>query len=307
MYATVATTKPTETPTQPWTKVTYGNRKIKPTPATKTEPRAHRILFPRKIEGQPKSEANIMLALNEALQKAGVKSKVRFSRVRYASSGSISVLLTEIADVVMLLPKQSNLLIRAAKAVDDAIVGVEVLEQWQRVKVHGMSLERYLGPGKMELLKREVESSTGIPLKTMPRWLINENRLKEQQELSNKHGSAIVIMVSSEAEVKQLIASGLRFGGAVKKVEKYWDAGPGSVYPRCCGIGHERQNSCGNRPEKCTMCARTHPASEHQCGVNGCHKGKGKLCVHVVAQCANCQGNHQANSIRCPAKQRAEI
>ena len=110
-----------------------------------------------------------MLALNEALQKAGLESKVRFSRVRYAPSGSISALLTEKVDAAMLLPKQSNLLIRAAKAVDDAIVGVEVLEQWQRVKVHGMSLERYLRPSKMELLKREVESSTGILLKTMPR------------------------------------------------------------------------------------------------------------------------------------------
>ncbi len=45
---------------------------------------------------------------------------------------------------------------------DSAVVGVEVLEHWQRLKVHGMSLERYLGGGKIEVLKREVESSTGI-------------------------------------------------------------------------------------------------------------------------------------------------
>lgn len=79
----------------------------------------------------------------------------------------------------MLLPQQSNFLIRAAKIVDNAVVGVEGLEQWQRLKVHGLSLERYLGSGKVELLKREVESSTGISLKTMPRWLVNESRLKE--------------------------------------------------------------------------------------------------------------------------------
>ncbi len=213
-----------------------------------------------------------MLALNEALQKAGVESKVRFSRVRYAPSRSISALLTEKANAAMLL-QQATLLIRAAKTIDDAVGGVEVLEQWQRLKVYRMSLERYLGPGKMELLKREVESSTGIALKTMPRWLINEERLKEQQELNNKHGSAIVITVSSESEAKQLAASGLRFGGTIKKVEKYWDTGLGSVCLRCCGIGHERQNSCGDRPEKCTMCAGAHSASEHRCGVKGCSKG----------------------------------
>lgn len=115
----------------------------------------------------------------------------------------------------------------------------------------------------MELLKREVESSTGIPIKTIPRWLINKDRLKEQQEISNKRGSAIVITGSGENEAKRLMASGLRFGGAVKKVEKYWDAGPGSVCLKCCGIGHERQNSRGDKPEKYTMCAGPHPASEH--------------------------------------------
>jgi hypothetical protein len=170
-----------------------------------------------------------------------------------------------------------------------------------------MSLDRYLGPGKMGLLKREVESSTGILLKATPRWLINENRLQEQQEINNKRGSAIVITVSNENVAKQLIASGLRFGGAVKKVEKFWEAGPGSVCMRCCGIGHERLGSCGNRPEKCIMCAGEHQVSEHQCGVGGCSKGIGKLCVHVVARCANCQGNHQANSARCPSRQKAEI
>ena len=47
--------------------------------------------------------------------------------------------------------------------------------------------------------------------------------------------------------------------------------------------------------------------SEHQCGVNRYSKGTGKLCVHVVPQCANCQGSHQANSASCPSRQKAEI
>ena len=46
--------------------------------------------------------------------------------------------------------------------VDQAIVGVEILEYWQRLKVHGMSLKRYLGEGSMDLLKCKVESSIGI-------------------------------------------------------------------------------------------------------------------------------------------------
>lgn len=71
-----------------------------------------------------------------------------------------------------------------------------------------MSLERYFGPGKMKLLEREVESSTGISLKTTPYWFINKEWLKEQQEQNNKHESAIVIIVSSKSKAKQLAANG---------------------------------------------------------------------------------------------------
>ena len=188
-----------------------------------------------------------MLALNEALQKAGEETYIRFSRVRYAPSGAISALLTEKGDAGQLIPQRSNLLIRAVKSVDPAVVGVEVLEHWQRLKVHGMPLERYLGEGKMELLKREVESATGIQLKAPPRWLINESRLKEQQEFNNKRGSAMVITVSGESEAKKLCASGLRFGRVVKVVEKYWESGPSSVCMTCCGIGHERMGKCGDQ------------------------------------------------------------
>lgn len=71
-----------------------------------------------------------MLALNEALQKAGVKAKIWFSRVQYALSRSILAFFTEKADATMLISSRSNLLIRAIKSVDEVIVGVEVLEQW---------------------------------------------------------------------------------------------------------------------------------------------------------------------------------
>ena len=127
-----------------------------------------------------------MLTLNKALQQAGEETSLRFIRVRYAPSGAISALLSEKADAGQLLPWRSNLLIRAVRALDPAVVGIEIPEHWQRLKDHGMPLERYLGEGKMELLEREVESATGIQLKSVPRWLISENRLREQQESSNK-------------------------------------------------------------------------------------------------------------------------
>ena len=117
-----------------------------------------------------------------------------------------------------------------------------------------MPLERYLGKGKMELLKQEVELSTGIQLKTIPRWLISEDQLRQAQITRNKQCSAIVITIKGETEAKKLCALGLRYGRFTKVVEKYWEAGPSSICINCCGKSHERMEDCGNRPAKCVIC-----------------------------------------------------
>ena len=150
-------------------------------------------------------EADLMLALNEVLQRAGEGLETHFCQVRYLPSGAVSALLTKKANAGLLIPRLSNAFIWATKTVDAAIVGVEISEHWQRLKVHGMSLERYLEEGKIELLKQEVESSTDIQLKTLPRWLINKNRLQEQQKTGNKQGFAIVITVKGKSKARQLL------------------------------------------------------------------------------------------------------
>ena len=154
----------------------------------------------------------------------------------------------------------------------------------------------------MELLKREVESS-----KTLPRWLINEGRLREAQMTGNKRGSAIVITVKGETEAKRLCVSGLRFGGLIRVVEKYWEAESSSVCMTCCGISHERMGDCRNWPAKCIIYTGAHKVEEHQCGVTGCTKSRGKICPHITVMCANCGGGHMANSPRCVSRQKAGI
>ena len=63
----------------------------------------------------------------------------------------------------------------------------------------------------------------------------------------------MVIIVSNKLIVKQFVASNLRFGKMVKKVEKFWKADPRSIYLRYCGIGHKHSKKYGNRPKKCVM------------------------------------------------------
>lgn len=73
----------------------------------------------------------------------------------------------------------------------------------------------------MELLCQEIESSISITLKTISRWLVTKTRLEERLESGNGRRSAIVITVGNSTEASRLFSKGLRFGGALKVVEKY--------------------------------------------------------------------------------------
>ena len=109
-----------------------------------------------------KSEADLILTLNKLLQKARVLAYIRFSKMRYLQSRAISALLTKKSNAEKLINSYLNILIKAAKSIDKRVVGVEVFEHWQQLKVYGMSLARYLGEEKIEVLCREIESSTEI-------------------------------------------------------------------------------------------------------------------------------------------------
>ena len=98
-YAAIAASKPSQVPEHPWTQVKYKGRKQRAQQSTclpvGSEHRGRRILFPREKSGHQMSEADLMLALNEALQRAGEGLHTRFCRVRYSPSGAVSALLTE--------------------------------------------------------------------------------------------------------------------------------------------------------------------------------------------------------------------
>ncbi len=129
---------------------------------TKIDCQGRRIFFSRKVFDQQKSEADLMLALNEASQKASKGLDTQFSQVRYAPSEAISALFTKKTNRGLLIPRLSNPLIWTVKTVDFMVVGVEIRAHWHWLKIHGMSLARYLGGRKIDVLKREVKSSTGI-------------------------------------------------------------------------------------------------------------------------------------------------
>ena len=72
-------------------------------------------------------------------------------------------------------------------------------------------------------------------------------------------------------------------------------------------MGHKQMGSCEDRPPKCIICTGPHKVEKHCCGVAGCIKRRGEICVHVTAKCANCGRSHTANSLRSVSRHKADI
>lgn len=130
--------------------------------------------------------------------------------------------------------------------------------------------------------------------------------MEERLESGNGRGSAIVITVGSSTKASQLCSKRLRFGGDLKVVEKYWEAGPSSICMSCTGIGHDRLEGCGDRAVQYAIFAGAHKVKSHKCDVTGCMAKIGNICTHIIPKCANCRGNYQATAFKCPAKLRAQ-
>lgn len=80
--------------------------------------------------------------------------------------------------------------------------------------------------------------------------MISKIQLEECLEAENRKCLVIVITVGNEVKTSRLYAKAIRFGSALKVVEKYWEAGPISVYMTCSGIDHNRLRRYNEKPEQ---------------------------------------------------------
>jgi hypothetical protein len=298
-----------------WTTVQYGKQTAKiaskpispptksispPTKPISTRSKEERRLIFRRQEPATtvrEDTRNILLWLNRALDGAGLPIFMRAVDSGYAASGHLTVLLKEGTPSNTLVPAYNDMLIAAVRRVDPAVVSVEISEQWQRVKVHRVPIQRYMNSNHgLELAREEIELVNSVKLKRDPTWLKSPKALRA----GNQRFSTIVVTVGSREEARGLLKAGLEFGGHHYKTEAYLDTNPESVCARCCGIGHSSYWECKNQPPKCTICAGDHEALSHKCNVVGCTAGLAKSCQHCPIRCANCGESHVATSPKCP-------
>ncbi|EED23619.1 hypothetical protein TSTA_070320 [Talaromyces stipitatus ATCC 10500] len=223
-----------------------------------------RLIFRRRYpkDAPTALKADVLLALNRALAKAGFPDFVRAVDSGYAASGALTVLLERGTRSSTLVPVYNDTLLAAVRQTDPAVISVEISEQWHRVKVQAVPVDRYMYNDQgLALAQEEIELGTPYRLKREPTWL---KRAKTIQA-SNQRFATIVITVGSLEEARTLINKGIKFGGRHHRVAPYWESNPESICPRCCGIGHSGFMACGGRSPKCAICAGAHEATSPKC------------------------------------------
>lgn len=62
-----------------------------------------------------------------------------------------------------------------------------------------------------------------------------------------------------------------------------------------------------NRAPQYIICSRPHKMKEDCYGVANYIKRKEKICVHVIAKCANCGGNYTTNSPQFVSRHKTDL
>ena len=103
----------------------------------------------------------------------------------------------------------------------------------------------------------------------------------------------------------QLCRRGMRLPGNRHEVDAFEEERPDALCRRCGGWGHVTPH-CEAKNPKCAICAMEHATKDHRCSVEGCRVGRGRMCPHTTARCANCGGPHVTRADACMAKKIAQ-
>ena len=103
----------------------------------------------------------------------------------------------------------------------------------------------------------------------------------------------------------QLCKRGVRLPGGRYEVGAFEEERPDALCLRCGEWGHATPH-CEAKNPRCAICAKEHATRDHQCSVEGCRVGRGRMCPHTTAKCANCGGPHGARADACAAKKIAQ-
>jgi hypothetical protein len=90
-----------------------------------------------------------------------------------------------------MLIRYREIVIKAERKVDPGIVHIEMNELWERVKIHGVNFDRYLGRktgGQLEKLRQELQAENeGVVLPLGISWIGGPNDVQKKKGEGKRH------------------------------------------------------------------------------------------------------------------------
>jgi hypothetical protein len=145
-------------------------------PAKSLPIEARRIVFSRdpSIKASPKLDQEFMAAINNCLYLKDAPQFHRVAKVARNTKGTITATTIPGVDATMLLHLYRNKILNAIWEVDRGVADVKELDNWVRLKVHGLPLNRFMGRGTQGVQKLQLEiqaNHEGVEVLPGIRWL----------------------------------------------------------------------------------------------------------------------------------------
>jgi hypothetical protein len=183
------------------------------------------LIFTRRADARatPKPINKITAAVNIGIYLKGAPNFHRLTATTRNTKGTITATTASTVDAQTLINHYRHEIIDAARKVDNAILDVQVLETWVKLKVHGISLNRFMGKGThsgIHKLPLEIAAeNNGIQALAGVRWLGNPRNIRHKYRAGTLQKSSAVFSVKSSKAADHLIAHGVTLGGIRYKVD----------------------------------------------------------------------------------------
>lgn len=205
------------------------------------------------------------------------------------------------------LLQHRNVVLRAARTVLGDISSIAPQQRWKWIRTHNVPLDRYMGGGGgLKKLREGLEAeNAGVQVPADIRWLSGAKARARFHREGCGSSSAVAAVLGEEA-FGRLCRRGIRLPGGRYEVDAFEEERPDALCLRCGEWGHVTPHCDEAKSPKCAICAKEHATQDHRCSVESCRAGRGRMCPHTTAKCANCGGPHGAGADACAARRIAQ-
>jgi hypothetical protein len=208
-------------------------------PTNKNTLENRRVTFKRKnaLPNSREKDIEIVSAVNRVLHTAGVPHHIRMGKITTNVRGTIMALATPDALADMLVV-WGQVVVKAARIINQGIIDLEKNKTLKMVKKHGISFDQYpvQKSGGLEILRQEIQAENeGVVVPMAINWLARPTDIKQKKTSEEKQATSVVFSIKRKKIAQRCLEKRLWAAGMWHEVERYIHARPDTFCESCSG------------------------------------------------------------------------